>query len=430
MKGSADDLLARTRCFSCGELGHFSRDCPASSTTATPQQSRSTFIVSQGPNHGGTSRTFMTAANPAPLRTIAVYAGVRAAAGEGLVDSAAEDAVIGSGAFQRLRAILAQQGLQPRPVKGPSGACAGIGGSATVSSMWDVPVGIVKTNGLLRMTEVEDRDGFETPLLIPVSFQELVGMVIDYDAAEVRNRQGKSTPMHRLPTGHRAVSVVEFDGPWSLPKELMVQGRDPFQLPRLSKPHPRNSPLGQTKGVAVWLRYSDGTFEQKAWLEGPRKNLVLPSECFSANEACSLDSSRVTYLDATPDMNESWTQIGQARLSFSRLAQSSAQPLPRPLRTPRLLLLLLLPLLRARRLRSQFSMVQCRCAQWVLHQCLTCPTQQSQCKLVQPSMISRVFFSLLRFWGVVALLVVLMLGRCCRHHGEFCEPNGISFSCS
>ena len=63
-----------------------------------------------------------------------------------------------------------QQGLQPQPVKGPSGACAGIGGSATVARVWDLPVGVVKNNGLLRITEVEDRGGFETPFLIPVSF--------------------------------------------------------------------------------------------------------------------------------------------------------------------------------------------------------------------------------------------------------------------
>ncbi|CAE7354719.1 unnamed protein product [Symbiodinium microadriaticum] len=282
-KGSADDLLARTRCFSCGELGHFSRDCPnpvPATTSSSAGAHRTTFVVSQGPSKGAINRTFMMTG---PNKTVAIYAGVRTAAGEGLVDSAAEDAVIGSGAFQRLKNVLAQQGLQPQPVRGPSGSCAGIGGSARVANLWDVPVGIAKNNGLLRITEVEDCDGFETPFLIPVSFQELVGMVIDYDRAEVRTRQGNSTPMHRLPSGHRSVSVVEFDGKWSLPKELMTQG--------------------QQKGVAVWLRYSDGSFEQRAWLDGPRKSLVVPSECLPLEIANQLDSSRVTYLDAAPDVD-------------------------------------------------------------------------------------------------------------------------------
>ncbi|CAE7305094.1 unnamed protein product, partial [Symbiodinium sp. KB8] len=266
-KGSADDLLARTRCFSCGELGHFSRDCPnpvPATTSSSAGAHRTTFVVSQGPSKGAINRTFMMTG---PNKTVAIYAGVRTAAGEGLVDSAAEDAVIGSGAFQRLKNVLAQQGLQPQPVRGPSGSCAGIGGSARVANLWDVPVGIAKNNGLLRITEVEDCDGFETPFLIPVSFQELVGMVIDYDRAEVRTRQGNSTPMHRLPSGHRSVSVVEFDGKWSLPKELMTQG--------------------QQKGVAVWLR----------------KSLVVPSECLPLEIANQLDSSRVTYLDAAPDVD-------------------------------------------------------------------------------------------------------------------------------
>ena len=166
-KGSADDLLARTRCFSCGELGHFSRDCPnpvstATSSSTTPQ--RTTFVVSQGPAKGAVNRAFMMAGHN---KTVSIYAGVRTAAGEGLVDSAAEDAVIGSGAFQRLKSILAQQGLQPQPVRGPSGSCAGIGGTAKVANLWDVPVGIARNNGLLRITEVEDCDGFENPFSDP-----------------------------------------------------------------------------------------------------------------------------------------------------------------------------------------------------------------------------------------------------------------------
>ena len=50
----------------------------------------------------GFNRSFMTAA---PVRTIAMYAGIRTATGEGIVDSSAEDAVIGSGALQRLRTV-------------------------------------------------------------------------------------------------------------------------------------------------------------------------------------------------------------------------------------------------------------------------------------------------------------------------------------
>ena len=309
-KGTAEDLLSRTRCYSCGELGHFSRDCPhPASSPSNPSPNRTSFVLSLGPTGGATNRTYMTSENG---RHLAIYAGVRTGAGEGLVDSAAEDAVIGSGAFQRLKALLAQQGLQPQAVRSSStGACAGIGGNARVANVWDIPVGVVKTNGLLRVTEVEDTDGFETPFLIPVSFQELVGMVIDYDAAEVRTRQGKATSMHRLPSGHRSVSVVEFDGKWTLPKELMVHNRDPFQLPRVLKPQPRAAPAHQQRGVAVWLRHPNGCFEQMAWLEGPRKRLVVPEECLPSEITHSLDTSRVTYLDGAPDtgpyiINDVW----------------------------------------------------------------------------------------------------------------------------
>ena len=307
-KGTTEDLMATTRCFSCGELGHFSRDCPAAAE-ANPA-GRTNFVLSQGPSPGSVNRTFMTA-NP---NMIAIYAGVRTSAGEGLVDTAAEDAVIGSSAFDRLCQTLAGLGLRPVRVSGPVGACAGIGGSAQVAAVWDVPIGIAQTNGLLRVTVVTDTEGFETPFLIPISFQELVGMLIDIDKGEIRTRAGTSATMHRLPTGHRAVSVVDFKGRWALPKELLRSGRDPFQLPRGSRPQVRPGPIGKHRGVTVWLRQPTGQLAELAYvnvLEGERKSMVLPSECLPP-EVVSLQATRVTFLDTQPGclpyvINDSWS---------------------------------------------------------------------------------------------------------------------------
>ena len=304
-KGTTEDLMARTRCFSCGELGHFSRDCPS---VADAGAGRTNFVLSQGPAPGSVNRTFMMATPKA----IAVYAGVRTSAGEGLVDTAAEDAVIGSSAFERLCQTLAGQGLRPVRASGPMGACAGIGGSAQVAAVWDVPIGIAQTNGLLRVTVVTDTEGFETPFLIPISFQELVGMLIDIDKGEIRTRAGTTATMHRLPTGHRAVSVVDFKGRWALPRELLRSGRDPFQLPRASRPHAKPGPIGKHRGVTVWLRQPTGQLEYVDVLEGERKSMVLPSECLSPEVVSSLQTTRVTFLDTQPGclpyvINDSWS---------------------------------------------------------------------------------------------------------------------------
>ncbi|CAE7807967.1 aat, partial [Symbiodinium microadriaticum] len=135
---------------------------------------RTNFVVSQG--QGALNRTFMQTSadlgSPNVPKDILVFAGVRTGSGQGLVDSAAEEGVIGSGAFARLKDALTQQGLRPIQVRGPAGACAGIGGNAQVLGIWDVPI------------------------------------------------------------GHRAISVVEFAGRWQLPREMQRGGKDPFQLPR------------------------------------------------------------------------------------------------------------------------------------------------------------------------------------------------------
>ena len=339
-RGTAEELLARTRCYGCGELGHFSRDCPNGATNAT--EGRTSFVVSQG--QGALNRTFMTAGSSGLPATVSVFAGVRTQAGQGLVDSAAEEGVIGSGAFSRLRALLEQQGLRPVAVRGPTGSCAGIGGSATVASVWDVPIGVARTNGLLRVTEVKDAEGFETPFLIPVSFQELVGMVIDYDKEEVRTRQGHATPMMRLPSGHRAVSVVEFNGSWRLPKELQQSGKDPFQLPKRMTHSAKQGPVRKHQGVTVWLRHPEGSMQEIGFLEGVRERMVVPADVLSAEAQATLEPTRVTYLDAPPGhrpyiINDIWQgDLGPRSLSepwtgtviFQQVATEAREPSATP----------------------------------------------------------------------------------------------------
>ena len=152
-----------------------------------------------------------------------------------------------------------------------------------MQSVYDLPIGVARTNTLLRVTVIADEKGFETPLLLPVTVQELMGAKIDYETEEFRVKGGTSTPMHRLPTGHRAISVLEYDGAWKLPRQLMKGNRDPFQLPRSAKPTSSASTQAHPikhRGVTVWVQQSDGQLVHVHSFAGPRSFMVQPEECF------------------------------------------------------------------------------------------------------------------------------------------------------
>ena len=170
-----------------------------------------------------------------------------------------------------------------------------------MQSVYDLPIGVARTNTLLRVTVIADEKGFETPLLLPVTMQELMGAKIDYETEEFRVKGGKSTPMHRLPTGHRAISVLEYDGAWKLPRQLMKGNRDPFQLPRSAKPTSSASTQAHPikhRGVTVWVQQSDGQLVHVHSFAGPRPFMVQPEECFDKGDhSRPLTTSRVSFVD-------------------------------------------------------------------------------------------------------------------------------------
>ena len=251
-------------------------------TFPCPQKDRDTaakssqFFVCQGPL-GPTNSVFMQQRTVLES-TIAAFAGIRTDAHEAIVDTAAEEAVLGSVAMEQLKQALSRKGLQPVQVHGETASCAGIGGSANIVAVWGIPIGIAKTNGLIRATEIRDSAGFETPFLLPISYQELVGAVVDVKTNMFHLDNGKKAPMRRLPSKHRTVSVVDFALPWQLPealrKELRIEEGNPFFKPM---PPRRSHGLEQGPGVAVWLKTREGDYKKIGNLPGAPTTLVHPA---------------------------------------------------------------------------------------------------------------------------------------------------------
>ena len=247
-------------------------------------------------------------------KCVQIFAGVKTEGTEAIVDTAAEEGVIGSNAMRRLREALSRFKLQPVEASGSTVSCAGIGGSARIVGIYDVPIGVARCNSLIRVTEIADEGNFETPFLLPISYIELVGGVVDTGRNIFALKNGRRTPMRRTPSGHRAISVVEFSGQWKLPPqladELGAKDRNPFHMDIAGE---RNR-VQQRPGVAVWVKEGQVvTFV--GTLPGRRATLVHPSECLSPAELPHLSTGRVTHAvsddDIASNIHDLWT--GQQR---------------------------------------------------------------------------------------------------------------------
>ena len=170
-----------------------------------------------------------------PKEHLSIFAGIKVKGSQAIVDTAAEDAVIGTEALKALQLELAQHGLQVLKVETERQVpCAGIGGEATAAGVVDVPTSIAGLHGVLRFSVLNDTVQFQTPPLLPISYLEAVGALLDFKNDRYNTADGYSAAMVRLPSGHRVIDILNFDRPWALPSKFLDENGDPFRLPEPS----------------------------------------------------------------------------------------------------------------------------------------------------------------------------------------------------
>eukprot|EP00971_Amphidinium_carterae_P201843 4005110-Amphidinium_carterae.1 len=293
-------LIARTRCNTCGQVGHWSKTCPmlqkgASAQSAGPSRSYASFFVyadgaEPDVSGKGATRSFVVASSSpsslpltssvtvpletssltvpssvtVPLETsslsvplgnssltlstpslvLSSFIGLTCQAGTGLIDTGAQTAVMGKPAFDSLEAALRARGLKGLEIKGEDVQGArGIGGQATILSIQQVPIGLSKVPGVM-LVQVLDQD---VPLLLPIGMLRKLGMVLDLQRMRCRlSKLNKDAKLIVEPSGRISVNVLDFDN-WSPPGMNLAV----MQQPGLHVWHSMLSQAGQTSRTST-----------------------------------------------------------------------------------------------------------------------------------------------------------------------------------
>lgn len=141
-----------------------------------------------------------------PPDPFSLFVGLTTTPTMAVVDTAAQDGLIGSHALERLKVQLASNGLQI-VWTGRQAKAHGVGGQAKVLGIAAIPLGIAGTSGVLEATVVEG----EIPLLLPIKMLRHLRAVIDLNHGHVQFHElHKTVPMFVLPSGHVAIEVCEF----------------------------------------------------------------------------------------------------------------------------------------------------------------------------------------------------------------------------
>ena len=227
---SKDQLKKISKCNTCGRRGHWSEDCPSNRPGGNGDAAAKVqgFCYLGGPLHGAatgylsetkTSPGYFSVPTTAYVTfqkkeqcmsgTEETWAFLTIPSGMAILDIGATQDIIGLAALKNLEQELARCNLQPVVVPTTTTPPTGIGGPAKISKTVLVPMSPGGVPGVVQFVAIEDN----VPPLLSVGLLEHLGATFDLTTNRVNFKSiGVDMIMTNLPTGHRAISLVQWKG--------------------------------------------------------------------------------------------------------------------------------------------------------------------------------------------------------------------------
>lgn len=230
-----------------------------------------------------------------------LFVGLTTNPASAIVDTAAQDGLIGKAALERLKRQLAEHGLQV-VMTNKQARAHGVGGPARVIGIVAIPLGIAGSSGVLEATVVDN----DVPLLLPIKLLRSLHAVIDVGRSCITFQElGETLDLHNLPSGHVAMDVLSFgEKGFCLPKDALAAGfnESDFRLP-----------VGSECAIAM-------------------QHHVIPTTCYSSGHVFGIKSSGISAClqswsaSSSGCRDEEGAQRQGGRASLEVFARQGLQP--------------------------------------------------------------------------------------------------------
>ncbi len=219
-KMSVEELKKITKCRRCDKVGHWEEDCTEPKNPNKPKGNLNSFVFlgnQEARSSSSLSSFLVKIESRRVLETVCLAEWNEGDAsqnyltipeGHAIIDPGASQDLIGLPAYERLCAKLGENNLKTIKLTSEPSPASGVGGNATPLFEALCPCILAKQPGVIRITVLKE----DIPHLLSIGLLEHSGAVIDTADNLIRFKKFNKEQMLRLDSGHRTLSIAEWDG--------------------------------------------------------------------------------------------------------------------------------------------------------------------------------------------------------------------------